>query len=93
MKCYDVNGDGSLSYEEFIRGLREPLNARRLQLVKKTFASLDKESSGKITVTEIANAINITADKDFQKGTKSGQQVVEEFLANFESSSAGLISE
>lgn len=46
MKKYDVNGDGSLSYEEFINGLREPLSDRRLKLVKKVYSSL-----GTVTVT------------------------------------------
>jgi Ca2+-binding EF-hand superfamily protein len=26
LKFYDVDGDGNITYEEFIRGLRDPLN-------------------------------------------------------------------
>jgi hypothetical protein len=37
MKFYDVDGDGNITYEEFIRGLREPLNERRLNIVEKAF--------------------------------------------------------
>ena len=51
MKYYDKSGDGKLSYEEFVNGLREPLNERRLSIVKKAFASLDKSNMGKISVT------------------------------------------
>jgi len=29
MKFYDVNGDGNISFEEFLRGLRSPLTERR----------------------------------------------------------------
>ena len=29
MKFYDIDGDGNVSYEEFVRGLREPLSERR----------------------------------------------------------------
>jgi Ca2+-binding EF-hand superfamily protein len=29
MKYYDVDGDGNISYEEFIRGLRDPLTERK----------------------------------------------------------------
>jgi Ca2+-binding EF-hand superfamily protein len=43
MKFYDVDGDGNISYDEFIRGLREPLNQRRTLIVKKVFLSLDKD--------------------------------------------------
>jgi Ca2+-binding EF-hand superfamily protein len=38
MKYYDVDGDGNICYEEFIRGLREPLNERRAKIVEKAFA-------------------------------------------------------
>jgi len=37
MKFYDVDGDGNISYEEFIRGLKEPLNERREKIVRKVF--------------------------------------------------------
>lgn len=41
MKYYDVNHDGSLSYEEFIKVLRDPLKERRGGIVEKAWASLD----------------------------------------------------
>jgi Ca2+-binding EF-hand superfamily protein len=33
MKYYDVDGDGNITYEEFIRGLRDPLSDRRKKMV------------------------------------------------------------
>jgi Ca2+-binding EF-hand superfamily protein len=33
MKYYDVNGDGVISYDEFVNGLREPLNERCAKIV------------------------------------------------------------
>ena len=38
MKYYDIDGDGNITYEEFIRGLREPLTERRLKMVQKAFS-------------------------------------------------------
>lgn len=73
MKFYDVNGDGSLSYEEFIKVLREPLTERRLKVVQKAFNSIDTQGAGVITVTDAVNAINVTASKEFQKGTKTAE--------------------
>jgi Ca2+-binding EF-hand superfamily protein len=33
MKYYDVDGDGNVSYEEFLRGLRDELTERRKKMV------------------------------------------------------------
>lgn len=46
MKFYDVDGDGNISYDEFLSGLREELSERRVNMVKKAFAMLDKDGSG-----------------------------------------------
>ena len=48
MKYYDVDGDGNISYEEFIRGLRDELTERRRGMVEKAFRMMDREGSGQI---------------------------------------------
>ena len=37
MKFYDVDGDGNISYDEFLSGLREELSERRVNIVRKAF--------------------------------------------------------
>lgn len=46
MKYYDTDGDGNVSYDEFIRGLRDELTERRKHMVDKAFMMLDKDRSG-----------------------------------------------
>mmetsp|Transcript_29256 Transcript_29256/g.21780 ORF Transcript_29256/g.21780 Transcript_29256/m.21780 type:complete len:80 (+) Transcript_29256:58-297(+) len=46
MKYYDIDGDGNVSYEEFLRGLREELTERRRVMVQKAFGILDRDGSG-----------------------------------------------
>jgi len=41
IKYYDKDGDGSLNFEEFIGGIREPLNERRTKLVLKLYNAID----------------------------------------------------
>jgi len=53
MKFYDVDGDGNITYEEFIRGLREPLTERRKVMVDKAFALVDRNGNGSISVADI----------------------------------------
>lgn len=37
MKFYDVDGDGNITYDEFLSGLRDELSERRLSMVRKAF--------------------------------------------------------
>ena len=53
MKHYDVDGDGNITYEEFIRGLRDPLTERRKAMVDKAFELIDRNNSGTITIADI----------------------------------------
>jgi len=46
IRYYDVDGDGNVSYDEFVSGLKEPLSERRLNMVKKAFSVFDKDNSG-----------------------------------------------
>ena len=84
MKFYDVDGDGNVSYEEFLRGLREELSERRLNMVKKAFAMLDKDGSGKITVSDVINIYDVAMNPEFLEGKKTKEQILGEFLNNFD---------
>lgn len=60
MKFYDIDGDGNITYEEFLRGLREPLTERRVNMVKKAFAMMDKDGSGILGVKDIAHLYDVS---------------------------------
>ena len=53
MKYYDVDGDGNITYEEFIRGLRDPLSDRRRAMVDKAFDLINRNNDECITVADI----------------------------------------
>ena len=53
MKYYDVDGDGNITYEEFIRGLRDPLTERRKNMVDKAFELVDRSRNGAISIEDI----------------------------------------
>jgi len=54
MKAYDIDGDGSVSYEEFLRGMREELSDRKKAMVERAFQMLDKDGSGVITFKDVS---------------------------------------
>lgn len=60
MKYYDVDGDGNITYEEFIRGLRDPLTERRKAMVDKAFALIDRSGNGSISVEDIDSIYDVS---------------------------------
>lgn len=84
MKFYDVDGDGNITYEEFIRGLRNPLTERRAKIVKAAFAQMDKDGSGEITIKDIDAIYDVSQNADFLTGKLTREQILEQFLNGFD---------
>lgn len=84
MAYYDTNKDGGISYGEFLQGIREPMSERRQALVQQIFAMLDKNGSGSITRADIENCYRVESSPDFISGAKTKQEVLENFLNNFD---------
>jgi Ca2+-binding EF-hand superfamily protein len=86
MKYYDVNGDGCISYEEFLSGMKEELTERRLNMVRKAFSRMDRNGSGAITVEDIVGIYDVSKNPDFLEGRKTKEEIFTEFITNFEGS-------
>jgi len=84
MKFYDVDNDGNITYEEFIRGLRDPLTERRMNMVTKAFELIDRNRNGNISVADIDAIYDVSQNQDFIDGTKTRNEVLEEFLNSFD---------
>jgi hypothetical protein len=53
MAHFDEDGDGTISYTEFIWGIRGKMNDRRMNLVKKAYNALDANHDGDLTLGDI----------------------------------------
>jgi len=84
MKFYDVNCDGNIGYEEFLRGLRDELTERRKAMVCKAFAMLDKSNDGVISIADVAGIYDVSMNPEFLEGRKSRDEILSDFLSNFE---------
>ena len=84
MKFYDVDGDGNISYDEFLSGLREELSERRINMVKKAFSILDNDGSGIIKVNDIDGIYDVSMNPEFLEGRKTKNEILTEFLNNFD---------
>lgn len=58
---FDRNGDGLVSVSEFLMAMRGPLSQRRLALISKAFAVLDRDGSGVVTLKEMCEVYGKSA--------------------------------
>lgn len=84
MKYYDIDQDGNISYDEFLSGLKDELTERRVNMVKKAFAMLDKDQSGVITISDISHIYDVSMNPEFLEGRKTKDEILTDFLSNFE---------
>ena len=54
----DSDGDGMLSFDEFLVGVRGEMNQRRLRLVSLAFSQFDKNHDGAVHVEELVGVYN-----------------------------------
>jgi len=58
-KYFDRNNDGSMDYDEFLRGVRGDLNERRKAVIAEVFHKLDHTADGKIMEDDLAAFYNV----------------------------------
>jgi Ca2+-binding EF-hand superfamily protein len=56
-------------------------------MVEKAFTTLDKDKSGQITFSDVANLYDVSKSKDFISGKKSREEIVTDFLNGFDGAS------
>jgi Ca2+-binding EF-hand superfamily protein len=84
MKYYDVDGSGSINYEEFARGMRDELAGRRLAMTKKAFIMMDRDKSGVITKEDLIGIYDVSKNPYFINRQKTKDEILNEFLSNFD---------
>ncbi|KAK1931658.1 Calcyphosin-like protein [Phytophthora citrophthora] len=85
---FDSNHDGAMSVNEFLSGMREPMNPRRQLVVRMAFDSLDRSGSGEISGTAIATTFDARRLPEVSSGRKTDCEAHAEFLDTF-----GLVTE
>ena len=83
-KFFDQDAGGTITYDEFLGGLRGELNLRRAQLVLLAFDILDKDKGGFVDIDDIADKYNAKTNPDVIAGKKTEKQVLKEFLDTFD---------
>lgn len=81
---FDVNNDGTISYDEFLNAVKDPMNGRRVALVQNAFITIDRNSNGFIDVEDIKASFNAKKHPDVLQGKRTEDSVLCEFLETFE---------
>jgi len=77
---FDYEGQGTISYEEFLRIIRGPMNDRRKNAVLNLFQKLDTKCDGYIDVNDLKLMFSAEDHPDAQGNKKSPDQVYYEFI-------------
>jgi Ca2+-binding EF-hand superfamily protein len=87
-RLLDRNGDGVISYEEFIYFLAPPLNDFRLRLINETFDALDRNGNGVLDIDDFRqmHALNPSPRKS------SAEVLFASFLSYFDTDRDGTVS-
>jgi len=81
---FDEDNSGGISYDEFLFGLKGPMNDRRAQIVLEAFAIMDADKSGIIEVNDLEGRYNAKMHPEVIAGKKTEAAVLREFLDTFD---------
>ncbi|GFR06671.1 calcyphosin [Trichonephila clavata] len=83
-KELDKDESGTVSFEEFLKAVRPPLPQERLDIIEKAFAKMDQSGDGSVTLEDLKGVYSGKEHPDVVEGKKSEDEVLLEFLANFD---------
>ena len=81
---FDPDRNGEINYDEFLREIMGPMNARRATLVKKAFSKIDQDGSGILDINDIRTRYNAKKHPDVMSGKQTEEDILYEFLDTFE---------
>ena len=69
--AFDINRDGTIQYDEFLRIIRGDLNDYRRALVEKAFRKLDRDESGVVEVSDLVGIYSAAKHPAVKDGRKT----------------------
>jgi len=80
---FDADKSGGVSYDEFVKEVRGPMDEAREHFVQDAFKSLDKDGSGVVDERDIAGNYDASQNPSVRSGKASAQECMNKFLDSF----------
>ena len=81
---FDLDRDGVIVYNEFLRTITGEMNEARKQIVEVVFKKLDKNADGVISLDDLKDLYKANRHPDVVAKKKTEGEVLAEFLETFE---------
>jgi Ca2+-binding EF-hand superfamily protein len=81
---FDRDSSGTIDFNEFMDGMRDPLSPKRLALVDMAFTELDSEGCGDVPFEVIASRYNVAMHPEVAAGRMTPKIAIADFLETFD---------
>lgn len=81
---FDINRNGAVDFDEFLRTITGDMNETRKELVRIAFKKFDADGSGKVDVTDLKSYYNARQHPDVLAGRRTEDDALMEFLDTFD---------
>jgi len=82
-KLFDADRSGTVSYDEFIKGLRGSMNQFRVDFVKLAWYQLDTSRKGYVTVDDLGKVYDVSGNPLVKAGKITPQECLKAFMNNW----------
>ena len=92
IRLLDRNGDGTISYDEFLYQMAPPLSEERIKWINKAFDKLDVDGSGKVSIEDLQAIHNPKTSELVRMGKTTANQIFANLLRSYDDDGDGLIT-
>jgi len=75
LERFDRDGNGTISYDEFLRFLKGDINDERKKWIRLAYEKLDVNKDGQVTIQDIAQIYDASEHPEVIEGKKTPDEV------------------
>ena len=78
---FDRDGNGVISFDEFLRALRDDLSPARREIIAQAYSKLDANCDGTVTFSDIRELYDASSHPDVLAGRLSSDEALRDFMS------------